>query len=105
MFCFGLDYYDFTRVGGLIGHLTKNMPLPEADIKQAHPIPLEIELVDDLVFLHHLGMSSRFKSASMHLQNQLQAISQLTDVNKRIKIAQEKVLNAASLIIFRTQRG
>jgi hypothetical protein len=85
-----LEYYDFSRVGGTLGHLQKNMPiLDQSDVKQK--LPFDVELLDDLIMLYHLGMSARFKQASAHLQNQTQTISQLEETNRRIKRAKEQV--------------
>ena len=85
-----LDYFDFSRVGGLLTHLRKTLPIEREETEQKQ-IPLEVELLDDLVFLYHLGMSSRFKTAVVCFQNLQQAVAQLEDANKKIKRAQEQV--------------
>ncbi len=75
-----------------MSHLTKTMPIVEAEEdKERRPIPLEVELLDDIVLLYHLGISARFKQAALHLQNQVQTITQLEETNKRIKRAKEQV--------------
>eukprot|EP01117_Protostelium_nocturnum_P008236 TRINITY_DN2939_c0_g2_i1.p1 TRINITY_DN2939_c0_g2~~TRINITY_DN2939_c0_g2_i1.p1 ORF type:complete len:1088 (-),score=416.38 TRINITY_DN2939_c0_g2_i1:26-3289(-) len=104
-----LEYFDFSRIGGLINHLNKNLAIQSAKDIQINPSgkeeemrhfadqfaekskkkdrPLQVFLFDSLIILHHLGMSTRFKSAAMHLQNQISTIAQLDDTNKRIKRA------------------
>ncbi len=111
-----LDYFDLSRVGGTLTHLQKNLPILASNTttnddsttmqsdsnnnnnKKAlsistenEVIPLEIELVDDLMLLYHLGMSHNFKQAIAYSQNLTQAIAQLEDTNKRIKRAMEQV--------------
>jgi Kip1 ubiquitination-promoting complex protein 1 len=65
--------------------LLKNVPVE--DEKRKDLIPLEVELLDDITALYHLGMSSRFKQASVHFQNQMQTIAQLEETNRRLKRA------------------
>eukprot|EP00898_Chlorokybus_atmophyticus_P004629 jgi/Chlat1/5167/Chrsp33S05151 len=43
------------------------------------------ELLDCMTLLYQLGLSSNFKQASGHLQQQMQAIAQLEDTDRRIK--------------------
>ena len=92
-----LDYYDFSRIGGIIGHLTKTMPIEPSNqsgstsdslspmVISQEAIPLPVELFDDVVMLYHLVISSKFKQAAIHMQNQMQGIAQLEENNKRIK--------------------
>lgn len=93
-----LDYFDFTRVGGLLTHLEKNAPLPSDQLQQVDQISLEAELVDDLIFLYHLGMSSRFKSAAGQLNNQANAAAQVQEANNRIKLAETKVMKLGNCL-------
>lgn len=85
-----LDYYDFSRIGGTLSHLVKNMPIVDQNaINSKDGISLYDELFDDLVILYHLCMSSKFKQAALNHQNQVQTITQLEDTTKRIARARE----------------
>lgn len=90
-----LNYFDFTRIGGLIGHLKKTMPIEGSN--QPVNLPIEVEMFDDMVMLYHLAMSSRFKQSSILHQSQIQTIGLLEEANKRMKRAKEQVL---ILIVF-----
>jgi len=92
-----LDYFDFSRIGGTIGHLQKNMPILN-DPNRKQPISLEVEILDDIMMLYHLGISSQFKQASIYLQKQTQIITQLEETNRRIKRARELSENVETLL-------
>jgi len=89
MFCDDriIEYFDFPRVGGLLGHLQKTFPIQTPS--EPAQIPFEAEIFDDLTFFYHLIISLAFKNASAVIQSLNSAITQLEDTNKRIKKAQE----------------
>ncbi|PRP88001.1 hypothetical protein PROFUN_04429 [Planoprotostelium fungivorum] len=94
-----MEYFDFTRAGGALGHLHKTLPIQrQSDVtlhdsnppitptyESSEKISMEAMMFDCVVMLHHLGMSSRFKAAAIHMQNQISLVAQLEDTNKRMK--------------------
>eukprot|EP01119_Soliformovum_irregulare_P023658 TRINITY_DN830_c0_g1_i1.p1 TRINITY_DN830_c0_g1~~TRINITY_DN830_c0_g1_i1.p1 ORF type:complete len:1131 (+),score=360.09 TRINITY_DN830_c0_g1_i1:101-3493(+) len=74
---------DFSRLGGLYGHLKKTLGIPK-DVTAPPPVPLEIALFDNVLLLYHLAVSSQFKALSVQIQHQTQNLLQLEETNARI---------------------
>mmetsp|Transcript_34159 Transcript_34159/g.87346 ORF Transcript_34159/g.87346 Transcript_34159/m.87346 type:complete len:796 (-) Transcript_34159:86-2473(-) len=98
-------YADLPRLGGTLGHLLKELPVPVGElgllevtaegegascsepagsVLAAPEVPY---MLDALMVLYHLGMASNFKAYSYQQQNQLQAVQQLEDAERRLQQA------------------
>lgn len=104
------DELDQPRLGGAQSHLKKEYPLSEEDLNTELPVELPTaggevvsgqenqvqtdvpatNVMNALVMIYHLGVSLIFKRASLQLQHQVQAISQLDDTDRRIRSNREE---------------
>jgi hypothetical protein len=99
-----VEHFDFTRLGGTISHLRKHLPIgkEEDTINPANP-PMTIQLFNSLILLFHLGIATKFKTAAVENQRQIQSLAQLADTQDRVARAQatgpvpEHVLAAVQL--------
>eukprot|EP01113_Clastostelium_recurvatum_P010212 TRINITY_DN15028_c0_g1_i1.p1 TRINITY_DN15028_c0_g1~~TRINITY_DN15028_c0_g1_i1.p1 ORF type:complete len:1218 (-),score=158.09 TRINITY_DN15028_c0_g1_i1:25-3678(-) len=75
------DYYDFTRIGGTLGHVQKQFPVLDEEVPRAtQTIPTEPEMLDIAVFLFHIVMSQVwYKQAATNMQTLNQTIQRLQD--------------------------
>eukprot|EP00026_Physarum_polycephalum_P000167 Phypoly_transcript_00167.p1 GENE.Phypoly_transcript_00167~~Phypoly_transcript_00167.p1 ORF type:complete len:1267 (-),score=142.60 Phypoly_transcript_00167:838-4638(-) len=72
---------EFARLGGTLGHLQKTVP-PICPGEYSKDIPLEVLMVDLVVMVYHLGVSSRFKASSQQQNNARQLLARLSEAKK-----------------------
>uniref|UniRef100_A0A061R568 RING-type E3 ubiquitin transferase n=1 Tax=Tetraselmis sp. GSL018 TaxID=582737 RepID=A0A061R568_9CHLO len=97
----GTVYSELPRLGGNLSFLRKETPVPDAELGEVEVPPFsESELrgegspltmseapfvLDAMSVLYNLGVSTNFKAYSYHQQNQLQALQQLEDTERRLR--------------------
>ena len=80
-----IGYSDCNRLGGIITHLVKNNPVNAVN-SNISPSQNNV-LFDLMIWFYHFSMAIRYRTAMLHLQNIQNAISQLEEIDKKMKNA------------------